>query len=110
MRTRLLALVLLSTSCGGALPALYPPRPPAVPGAAIADPSPSRVVVHACVSTTALRQALDAQIPQSGAGSFPLLGADRRYVWNRLALAVSYLQGRIGVQAQVMARVQVPMA
>jgi hypothetical protein len=110
MRTRFLALVLLTASCGGALPALYPPRPPAVPGEAVADPAPSRVVVHASVSTAALRQALDAQVPHMGAGTFPLLGTDRKYVWNRLTLAVSYLQGRIGVQSQVMARVQVPMA
>src|SRR6478609_3421294 len=107
MRIPLLPL-LLAASCSGGLTAVYPPRPPSAPGEAVADPSPSRVVVHASVSTSALRQALDAQIPQSGAGTFPLLGADRRYVWNRLTLAVSYLQGRIGVQSQVMARVQVP--
>jgi hypothetical protein len=110
MRSTLgVCLLLAATSCGGSLNALYPPRPPATPGEAIADPAPSRVVVHATVTTAALRQALDLQIPSVGAGTFPLLGADRKYLWNRLSLAVSYLQGRIGVQAQVLARVQLPM-
>src|SRR4051812_11269940 len=107
---RLLALILLTTSaCGSGLTALYPPRPPATPGPAVADPPPSRVVVHATVSSTALRRALDEQIPSSGAGTFPLLGSERRYVWQRVSLAVSYLQGRIGLQVQVLARVQLPV-
>jgi len=107
---RLLALILLTTSaCGSGLTALYPPRPPATAGPAIADPPPSRVVVHATVSSTALRKALDEQIPSSGAGTFPLLGSERRYVWQRVSLAVSYLQGRIGLQVQVLARVQLPV-
>jgi len=108
-RLSVAGLVLAAASCGGGLNAVYPPRPPSTPGEAVADPAPSRVVVHATVTTAALRQALDAQIPQTGAGTFPLLGSERKYVWNRLSLAVSYLQGRIGVQAQVMARLQTPI-
>jgi hypothetical protein len=109
MRLLILTVVLGCGACAGELKALYPPRPPATPGQAFADPAPSRVVVHATVSSAALRQALDMQIPSTGAGTFPLLGSDRRYVWQRLSLAVSYLQGRIGVQAQVMARVETPL-
>lgn len=108
MRTLLLSC-LLGVGCGSGLSALYPPRPPATPGAAIADPAPSRVVVHATVSNTALQKALDGAVPKTGAGTFPLLGSDRRYVWNRVSLAVSFLQGRIGVQARVMARVETPI-
>lgn len=103
--------ILLALLCGcGGLQALYPPRPPATPGAAVADPTPSRVVVHATLSSTALRRALDEQIPDKGTGSFTLLGSERRYLWQRTSLAVSYLQGRIGVQAQVLARIDMPVA
>jgi hypothetical protein len=96
--------------CGGGLQALYPPRPAATPGPAIAEPAPSRVVVHATLSSTALRRALDEQIPDKGTGTFPFLGSERRYLWQRTSLAVSYLQGRIGVQAQVLARIDLPMS
>lgn len=109
MRALVLAAAVALCACSGELKAVYPPRPPQVPGPALADPSPSRVVVHATVTSAALRQALDAQIPHTGAGTFPLLGSERRYLWNRLSLAVSYLQGRIGVQAQVLARVDLPV-
>src|SRR5207237_7235060 len=51
----------LLCGCGG-LQALYPARPAATAGTAIADPSPSRVVVHATLSSAALRRALDEQI------------------------------------------------
>ncbi len=109
MRQILVWVVLGAAGCGSGLSALYPSRPPATPGQALADPAPSRVVVHATVSTAALRKALDEQIPKNGAGSFPLLGSERRYLWQRVSLAVSYLQGRIGVQAQVFARVDLPL-
>jgi hypothetical protein len=109
MRHLVAFVVLGAVGCGSGLTALYPPRPPASPGDAVAEPAPARVVVHATVSTAALRKALDEQIPQKGAGTFPLLGSDRRYLWQRVSLAVSYLQGRIGVQAQVFARVDLPL-
>ena len=105
-----MATVLACAACAGGLTALYPSRPPAVPGPPIADPAPARVVVHATVSSTALRKALDEQLPRSGDGTFSLLGSTRKYDWQRVSTAVSYLQGRIGVQAQIMAHVDLPLA
>jgi hypothetical protein len=107
MRPVLLVLVMSALGCGTG--ALYPSRPPATPGDAIADPTPSRIVLHATVSTAALKDALDQNIPKVGAGTFPLLGTQRKYLWQRVSVAVSYLQGRISVQAQVIARVQLPV-
>ncbi len=89
--------------------ALYPPRPPAVPGAALADPAPTRVVLHATVTTTALQAQLDDNVPKTGAGEFQIMGATARYLWNRVTLGVSYATGRIVVQSQVVARVKLPI-
>ena len=77
-------------SCGGALTPLYPPRPQAIPGSALAEPEPSRVVVHATISSLALGQALDAAIPKTGDGTFHLLGSDRKYTWQRQPMEVSF--------------------
>jgi hypothetical protein len=100
-------LLLIFCGCGGALTPLYPPRPAAVPGTALVEPEPSRVVVHATVSSVALGQALDMAIPKMGAGTFPLLGGQRRYVWQRQPMNVSFTQGRIKVTANVIATVEV---
>jgi hypothetical protein len=95
------------TGCGGALTPLYPPRPAAIPAAALAEPEPSRVVVHATVSSVALGQALDNAIPRSGNGTFPLLGSQRQYTWLRKPMQVSFTQGRIRVQSDVTTTVDV---
>src|SRR5258706_10784376 len=100
-------LVLFAFGCGTG--ALYPARPPAVPGEAIAEPSPSRIVVHATVTTAALRDAIDQNVPKRGVGTFQVLGATGRYIWDRLSTAISYQQGHITVQSQVGARVMLPI-
>lgn len=89
--------------------AVYPPRPPASAGAPIADPAPSRVVAHLSVTSGALRTSLDETIPRHGDGTFPMLGAERRYEWDREDVAVSFQQGRIEVEARVKARLTVPV-
>jgi hypothetical protein len=94
-------LFLVCVGCGGALTPLYPPRPAAVPAVALAEPEPSRVVVHATVSSVALAQALDAAVPKTGEGTFRLLGSDRKYTWSRQPMQVSFAQGRIRVQSNV---------
>jgi hypothetical protein len=80
---------------------VYPPRPPAVPGLAVADPAPSKVVVHATVTGAALQHALDQQIPRNGSGTFPMLGGERHYLWSRKPVEVAFQQGRISVTAHV---------
>jgi hypothetical protein len=99
--------LLLIAGCGGALTPLYPARPAAIPGTALVEPEPSRVVVHTTVSSQALAQALDAAIPKTGEGTFHLLGGDRHYTWTRQPMAVSFSQGRIKVQAAVNASVEI---
>jgi hypothetical protein len=97
--------MLFSSGCGGGSQALYPQRPQPLPGLPVSDPPPSRVVVHATITGEGLRQALDQQIPKSGVGSFPMLGVDHRYFWNRKPVAVAFRQGRIAVTAHVDATV-----
>ncbi|HEX8952805.1 MAG TPA: DUF4403 family protein, partial [Polyangia bacterium] len=101
-----LAIVATGAGCAGGTQAVYPPRPPAVPGLAVADPAPSRVVVHATVTSTALKQSLDAQIPKSGSGVFHAVGSDHRYLWSRKPVDVAFASGRIIVRAHVEATVE----
>jgi hypothetical protein len=91
----------LVAGCGGATQAVYPPRPPAVPGLAVADPAPSRVVVHATVTALALKLALDQQLPRNGSGVFHAVGSDHHYLWSRKPVEVAFAQGRINVRAHV---------
>jgi hypothetical protein len=88
---------------------VYPPRPAPSDGSPIADPPPSRVVVHLTVAGPALRDALDASVPKSGDGAFPLFGGDRRYTWSRDPLDVGFAQGRIVLATKVHASVAVPL-
>ena len=95
-----------AAGCAGSTQAVYPPRPPAVPGLAVADPAPSRVVVHATVTSKALAQSLDAQIPKNGSGSFRAVGSNHQYVWSRRPVDVAFASGRIIVKAHVDATVE----
>lgn len=101
-RSALFALLLAACTRFGAV---YPPRPSASPSAPVADPAPARVVAHVSVSSDALRVALDDAIPKSAEGDFALLGGQRHYTWQRTSLDVSFLQGRLVVDAHIDARV-----
>jgi hypothetical protein len=89
---------------------VYPPRPPTNTGDAIADPSPSRVVVHATVSSKAIARALDEAIPKNGQGTFPLLGSERGFTWRRGAPTVKVGQGRVSVDLHVDATADLPLS
>jgi hypothetical protein len=108
-RTLLVAFLALAAGCGSATP-LYPSRPAATPGEPIADPTPSRVVLHATVTSAALTRALEESVPRTGEGTFPLLGSDRKYTWKRGAIALRFQQGRIGLELHVDANVDLPVS
>jgi hypothetical protein len=110
MKTRaLIVAALLLCACAGNQ-AVYPPRPEALPGLAISDPAPSRVVVHATITSAGLRSALNQAIPSVGNGSFPLLGGERAYAWQRQPVEVAFTQGRVRVSAHVDATVNMVTA
>jgi Domain of unknown function (DUF4403) len=106
---RSLILVILLCSCAGLTP-IYPPRPPSTPGEPITDPTPSRVVVHATITGAALRAALESKIPETGEGTVPLLGKDRKFTWKREAITVRFDRGRIGVDLHLVANLQLPVS
>jgi hypothetical protein len=89
--------------------AVYPPRPPTTPGEPVADPTPSRIVAHVTITSAGLRDALDAAVPRTGDGTFPLLKSQRRYTWERAPLEVGFAQGRVTVSARVRATVELPV-
>ncbi len=86
---------------------LYPPRPEVVAGQAMADPQPARVVMHIAIGRVALAQAIDQSVPAVGAGTFPLLGSNRRYVWKRFPVEVGFVSGRVRIKAHVVATLEV---
>jgi hypothetical protein len=88
---------------------VYPPRPAPSEGQAFADPEPARIVVHVTVTSAAMRAALDEAIPRAGEGTFPLLGGDRRYTWERGPFEVGFGQGRVVLSTKVRAVVALPL-
>lgn len=105
----LLAAVTISAGCGSATP-VYPPRPPATPGEPVADPVPSRVVVHATITGTALQRELENAVPRTGEGTFPMLGNERKYTWTRGPIAVRFDRGRIALDLHVDANADLPVS
>src|SRR5580693_8276786 len=79
---------------------VYPPRPVPSMGPAVADPEPARLVVHVAIGSSALRAALDDAVPRSGDGTFPFVGTDRRYTWERGQLDIGFSQGRVVLQTK----------
>jgi Domain of unknown function (DUF4403) len=107
-RSIALVAVLALSSCSGLLP-VYPPRPPATPGEPIADPAPSRIVVHATVTGAALRKALDEKVPQTGAGTVPIFGSSRHYTFKREPIGLRFERDRVGVDIRVNASIEQPI-
>lgn len=112
----LLALIAgaLSVGCfgggfGGGSNALYPPRPPATPGEAIADPSPSRVVMHTTITSAGLKNALEEGVPKTGEGTFPMLRRERKYTWKRSPITLKFDRGRVVLDLHVDANADMPI-
>jgi hypothetical protein len=110
-RTRIgiaIALSPLLASCTRFGP-VYPSRPAPSQSAPVADPAPSRVVVHLTMTGAALSAALDDAVPRTGDGLVAVLGGDRRYTWDRERLDVGFAQGRITLGTRVRASVALPL-
>ncbi len=103
-----LSLAVVAVACGAE--AVYPPRPPETPGEAIADPTPSRVVMHTTVTRVGLTGALEDGVPKSGEGTFPLMGRERRFTWKRDAVKLSFSGGRIHLDLHVDANADMPIS
>src|SRR6185295_17178975 len=73
----LLSVCLFLSACSEAL---YPPRPPQMPGPALAEPSPSRMTMHVSLTASGLSKLIEATVPQNGEVPFTLLG-QRKLVW-----------------------------
>ena len=91
----------------GCAEALYPPRPPAIPGPPVADPAPSRVVVHATWASPSLKHAIDEWLPPSGEGTFQVMGSPKTYKWRRSPSELSFDRGRLVAKAHVMGTVAI---
>ena len=101
-----LAVALASCTRFGAV---YPSRPTPSLSPAKADPVPSRIVAHVSVTSTGLKGALEDAVPGTGGGTFPLLGGERRYTWDRGPIDLGFSQGRIVLQIRVHASVATPL-
>jgi hypothetical protein len=104
----LVAPLLVAGACSRFGP-VYPPRPLPSEGPPVADPQPARIVAHVAVTSAAMSAAIDDAAPRTGEGTFPLLGADRKYSWERGPLVVGFSQGRIVLSTKVQAHVAVPL-
>jgi hypothetical protein len=113
MTGRLVSLVaragLVATFSCSRFGPVYPPRPLAAAGAPESDPEPARVVLHLAVGSRALAAALDDAAPKAGDGTFPLLGSDRRYAWERGPFEVGFAQGRVALTTTVTATIDLPL-
>src|SRR4051794_13225349 len=111
--TPLTALVLASSfaasSCGG-FTALYPARPAETPGEPIADPTPAKVVLHTTITSAGLKTALEQSLPQTGEGTFPFVGGDRKFTWTRTPASLRFGQGRVGIELHVDAVADMPVS
>ncbi|MEP7119338.1 MAG: DUF4403 family protein [Byssovorax sp.] len=99
----------LAAGCTG-FGAVYPSRPPETPGEAIADPTPAKVVMHMTVTSAGLKSAIEDNVPQTGEGTFPLLGKDRKFTWKRSPVTIRFTQGRIGLELHVDANADLPIS
>ncbi|MCU0664298.1 MAG: DUF4403 family protein [Myxococcota bacterium] len=102
-------IIALTTMLCACSEALYPPRPPVVPGPPIADPPHTRLTLHASFTKEGLRSALDSVIPVIDKGSFSFLGT-REYRWQRgpLEIQLDNAAGKVTVQTIVKAQADLP--
>jgi hypothetical protein len=105
---RPLLIVSLTAFCA-CTEALYPPRPPVMPGPPIADPPHTRLTMHVNVTKEGLRSALDSAIPVVDQGLFVFFGA-REYRWQRgpLEVRLDNAAGKVTVLTNIRAEADLP--
>jgi hypothetical protein len=89
--------------------AVYPPRPAAAEAPPVADPAPAKVVAHLSVTAEGMRKALEDSVPRKGDGTIKVLGGDRVYTWERGALELAFVQGRIAISTKVQGTLALPL-
>jgi hypothetical protein len=72
--------------------------------------TPSRVVMHTTITSTGLKSAIEQGVPETGEGTFPLLGRERKFTWKRSPAAVRFGQGRIALEIHVDANADMPVS
>lgn len=89
--------------------ALYPPRPPVVPGPPIPDPPHTRLSLHATLTREGLAGVLGGVVPKTDVGTFSFLGS-REYRWERgeLELRFDNASGKVTVLTDVRAEADLP--
>ncbi|HEY3445832.1 MAG TPA: DUF4403 family protein [Myxococcales bacterium] len=103
----IVALAALSLAGCATMP-LYPPRPPSSLGAPMADPAPSKVVVHFTVTPEGLNKAIDLALPMEGASTFELRGP-RPWKWSRTPIAFKFADGKIHAESTVNVSAELPI-
>lgn len=94
---------------GACSEALYPPRPPQLPGPALAEPPPSRMTMHVSLTSAGLSKLIESTVPLSGEVPFTLLGP-RKLLWQRTPVELSFdgATGKIGVRATINGEAMLP--
>src|SRR6185437_312729 len=79
-------------------------------GEAVADPAPSRIVMHTTVTREGLLRAIDEGVPRTGEGTFPLMGKERKFTWARKDTRVRFDRGRVWLDMHVDANADMPIS
>jgi hypothetical protein len=65
--------------------------------------------MHVAVTAPAIAKAVSEGTPATGEGSFPLLGSERHYTWERSPFEVELSQGRVLLTTKVAAVIDLPL-
>ncbi len=94
--------------CSCATVPVYPSRPTVGGAAPIADPVPSKLLIHISASAEGLRRALEASVPVAGESTFELRGT-RNYRWARGPFSLRFADGRVQVRDELFITAELPL-
>ncbi len=107
LRSLQLAVALSFIAC---TEALYPPRPPVVPGPPLADPPHTRLIMHLSISRDGLNQILDGLLPSTFSGEFDLLGKRQWRVSRKpFEVRLDNARGRLTAVAELLVEIELPV-